>query len=252
MRLIGLFLWMLCTPALGQTVSITLAGNYPPYVTVEADGGASGFDGDLMGEVCRQNGWTCAYRVQNLDRALSEVSRGRTDVVIGGLAMTREREALGDFTCAYLHYPARSDTFFALALGTDASRTTVAVQGDSIQADAARDAGLRLREYSSNEQAIRSVLDGQNGASFGTGASLQIVPGASQRWVAVGLLPREPVGVGFLVSGSRPDVLDAINSSLATLHGTGFIRSQHRRWFPGEPLHQGGDPAWACSQALLN
>ena len=252
MRAIGLLLWMVCTPALGQTVSVTLAGSYPPYVTVAANGAASGFDVDLMGEVCRRNGWVCDWRVLNLEPALAEVSRGRTDVVIGGLAMTRERAALGDFTCAYLHYPARSDVFFAVDPRTDPGRATIAVQGDSIQADAAREAGLDVRDFASHEQAIRSVLEGRSGAYFGTGASLGTVPGASQRLVAVGQLPLEAAGVAFLVSEARPEVRAAIDRTLAALEASGFIRSQHGRWFPGEPLHPAGEAALACRQALIN
>jgi ABC-type amino acid transport substrate-binding protein len=252
MRLIGLILVMLGTPALGQPVSVTLAGSYPPYVTVEANGAAHGFDVDLIGEVCRRNGWDCTYRNLNLEQALQSVSGGRTDVVIGALAMTRAREALGDFTCAYLHYPVRSDVFFALDPRTDPGRTSIAVQGDSIHADAVQAAGLWVREFPSYDQAIRSVLDGQNGAYFGTGASLEIVPGASQRLVAVGQLRLEAAGVGFLVSEARPDVLAAINRTLADLEASGFLRAQHRRWFPGEPLHQGSEQANACRPALMN
>jgi ABC-type amino acid transport substrate-binding protein len=60
MRFLFIALLLCAGPALAQNVRIEGTGHFPPYLDTQS-GGMTGFDVEVMAEVCRRNGWSCSY-----------------------------------------------------------------------------------------------------------------------------------------------------------------------------------------------
>ena len=84
-----------------QPVVIGTDAPFPQYTYVDAAGEITGFERDLMDQVCRRAALDCSWQLANFDELIPGVMSGRFDVVLGGMAVTDERQALVDFTDPY-------------------------------------------------------------------------------------------------------------------------------------------------------
>jgi polar amino acid transport system substrate-binding protein len=70
-----------------------------PFVTKRSDGTYSGFSIDLWDEIARRNSWGTEYVWnETVGDLLKQVQDGRVDAGIAGISMTKEREAVLDFS----------------------------------------------------------------------------------------------------------------------------------------------------------
>ncbi len=181
MRSILFVFLFLASPAFGQNVRIAGTGEYPPYLMTQSGGGLTGFDVELMSEICSRNNFSCGFSSLTLERALSRVGNHRADVAMGGIGVSAEREAIADFTCPYLFFPARTEYFFAMIGQIDRSQSVIAVTGDSYQSQIVAANGFQVREFTTLSGAIDAVLSGQVDAVFGSRGSLTAFPSVSSR-----------------------------------------------------------------------
>jgi polar amino acid transport system substrate-binding protein len=70
-----------------------------PFVSKRPDGSYYGFSVDLWDEVARRNGWSTEYVWNDtVTDLLQQVQGGKVDAGIAGISMTKEREAIVDFS----------------------------------------------------------------------------------------------------------------------------------------------------------
>ena len=85
---------------------------YPPFVTrLESSGGFSGFDIDIMSEICYRLKKRCVFHAYRLDDILTLIEKNEIDVAIGGILITDTREKLINFSEPY----ATSELVFLVA-----------------------------------------------------------------------------------------------------------------------------------------
>lgn len=70
----------------------------PPFVIANGDGTYSGLAIELWEEAAADHGWRFQYREYDLDGLLDAVSSGKTDVGIGAITVTADREQRMDFS----------------------------------------------------------------------------------------------------------------------------------------------------------
>jgi len=235
MRVWAVLLWLcLCAPAAAQNVAVATTGTFPPYLFEEGDQ-FSGFDVDLMDEICRMNGYTCSYRAYPVRPGFEAVQLGEADVAIGGIGISAAREIYGFFTCPYRQGGAADVPVFALDASVDPQTARIAVLADSLSHQALIDGGYTAVPYETLIGAVSSVLAGETDAFYGNSDGLDLVDGAAEKMTLIGSISRQGSGVAFLVSAERPRLLAAINDSFAILHRNGGLQEIADRWFgPGQ------------------
>lgn len=234
MRLwVALFWLLMGGSAAAQTLTIATTGTFPPFLWEEGET-VSGFDIDLMDEICRRNGYDCEYRVYALMPGLEAVARGEADIALGGIGISGEREAFGDFTCPYEAGSISLVPIFATDPDIDLATARIAVLADSLSHRDLVALGYTAVPFPDLAEAITSVLTGQTDAYHGNPNSLSLVTGASDRLVQVGVVESSGTGPAFLVTSSRPRLLAMMNDTLSVLHRDGGLQDIADRWFePG-------------------
>jgi ABC-type amino acid transport substrate-binding protein len=227
-------LWcLLGAPAAAQDLVIATTGTFPPYLYEEGDS-FSGFDIDLMDEICRRNGFTCEYRAYAVLPGLEAVARGEADIALGGLGISTEREAYGTFTCPYRQGNVANVPIFALSPSVDPATARIAVLGDSLSHQALIGEGYTAVPFDDLASAITSVLNGETDAYHGNPNSLNLVEGAPDKLTQIGSVQGRGSGAAFLVSSARPRLVALLNDSFAILHRDGHLQEMGDRWFgPG-------------------
>lgn len=221
-----LFLFLLSPIASSQDVKVGIGEKYPPFTTGTLDG----FDYLLMAEICSLSQLECEFYIRPHNDLIAEVSNGKFDVAIGGIAATSERSKVAYVSCPYMSYSGRKEHFYARSSRIDLSKEKIAVVKGTIQKDAVEHEELNYVEFDKESDAIQAVLRNRAGAYFGTEASLKTVKQASQALRVVGSIQMPPVGVSLLISKSRPEILAIVNKSIEELLNEGFISKLHQRY----------------------
>jgi len=131
MRALAALLFCLtCGPVTAQSLVIATTGTFPPYLFEDGDR-PTGFDIDLMDEICAIHGFDCAYVIYPLREGLEAVANGHADVALGGIGATAEREVYGSFTCPYRTSGSSSTPIFARDPDIDLSTARIAVMADT-------------------------------------------------------------------------------------------------------------------------
>lgn len=252
MRVLATLLICLITGAASaQTLTIATTGTFPPYLFEEGER-PTGFDIDLMDEICRINRFECDYVIYPLREGLEAVQRGQADIALGGIGITEDREVYGDFTCAYRRSDFTSAPIFALDPNIDLSTARIAVMADTQLQVGLEAQGFTAVPYEDLEGAIRSVLSGETDAYHGNGNSLPLVDGAQEQLIVVGEVEGDGGGVGFLVAADQPRLLAIVNDSLGLLARDGALQEMADDWFGVGEFQPPEDMSINCGAMLTS
>ena len=248
---VWLLIWlMVAGPVAAQSLTIATTGTFPPYLFEDGDR-PSGFDIDLMDEICAIHRFDCAYVIYPLREGLEAVANGHADIALGGIGATVEREVYGSFTCPYRTSGSSSTPIFARDPDTDLSAARIAVMADTQSHAALVAAGYDAVPFVDLESAIRSVLEGDTDAYHGNTNSLPLVPGAADQLTIVGHIEDETGGgVAFLVSRSNPRLLAILNDSLGMLARDGQLQDIADIWFGEGGFAPPDDMSVTCGAML--
>ncbi|PKK84432.1 MAG: basic amino acid ABC transporter substrate-binding protein [candidate division Zixibacteria bacterium HGW-Zixibacteria-1] len=85
--------------------SVLLVGTdatYPPFELVNTDSGLpEGFDMDIIGAICRVNGWTPEFIITPFDGIIPGLKNHKYDCIISAMTITPQREASVSFSKSY-------------------------------------------------------------------------------------------------------------------------------------------------------
>jgi len=105
-----------------QQLQIGTSADYPPWESVEANGGIVGFDRDIGDEICKRLNASCNWQNQAYDGLLPGLQVGKFDLVISGVSINEERAQRVDFSAAYADAP----NAMVVVAGSDAAASQTA------------------------------------------------------------------------------------------------------------------------------
>ena len=73
----------------------------PPMTYIEDDGSLTGFEPDLLDEICKLVNCTVDWKIVAWDGIFAALAAGEYDLVVGGVVYTEDRDAIVDFTDPY-------------------------------------------------------------------------------------------------------------------------------------------------------
>jgi polar amino acid transport system substrate-binding protein len=157
---------------------------------------------------------------------------------MAGMSITDERDAVIDFTQAYL--PPTPSLYVALAgSDPDLENGVIAAQVNTIQAGHIAESGATLVEFATPDETIAAIRAGEADAVFADSDYLRpIVEQSGGELEVVG----EPVaiggGIGIGLRESDTDLKAALDGAIDSMKADGSLNPMIKKWF-GEEM-----PTW--------
>jgi polar amino acid transport system substrate-binding protein len=218
--------------AASEPVVVGTDAPFPSYTFVDAAGVITGFERDVMDEVCTRARLDCTWQLANFGDLIPGVMTGRFDVVLGGIAVTDERRQLVDFTASY--HSTDPEEWYIGRTGTPAPASAlIAVQAGTVHQSHLRDLGYRHIAFPTEPEVLSALGDGTVDLAFGPFQRREDVAGfmASHGidFLYSDMLPDE--GVGMAVCKGNHELLDALDAALAAMRNDGTLALLENRWF---------------------
>jgi ABC-type amino acid transport substrate-binding protein len=218
--------------ATSEPVVIATDAPFPAYTYVDDAGTITGFERDLMDEICLRAVLDCRWTQANFDRLIPGVIDGDYDVVLGGIALTPERRELVDFTVAY-HSTDPTEWYIGRPGAPEPSAALTGVQSGTMQAAHLRAMGYRHQVYSTEPEVLAALQDGRVDLALGpfeTRSDIRDFIDAN----GFDYLYSEPIpddGIAMAVCKGNGALLSTLNTAIAAIRRDGTLASLEDRWF---------------------
>ena len=218
--------------AASEPVVIATDAPFPAYTYIDDAGTITGFERDLMDEVCRRAVLDCRWQDANFDQLIPGVMAGEFDVVLGGIAVTSERREMVDFTEAY-HTTDPYEWYIGRPGAPEPAAALTAVQSGTMQEAHLRKMGYRLLSFSTEPEVLAALQTGQADLALGPFETRQEI----RDFVAENgfdYLFSEPIpdeGVAMAVCKGNDALLTTLNTALEGIRRDGTLASLETRWF---------------------
>jgi ABC-type amino acid transport substrate-binding protein len=218
--------------AASEPVAVGTDAPFPAYTFVDEAGVITGFERDLMDEVCARAALTCSWEITNFEELIPGVMSGRFDVILGGMAVTEDRRRLVDFTEPY-HLTDPEEWYIGRPGAQQPSAALTAVQSGTVHETHLRDLGYRFVSYPTEPEVLAALVDGTADLALGpfqTRSDIEAVMGANGlEFLYSDMLPDD--GVAMAVCQGNTDLLDSLNTALNAMRADGTIDALEDRWF---------------------
>ncbi len=215
-----------------DTVRMGTEGAYPPYNFINDAGEVDGFERELGDELCVRAALTCEWVVNDWDSIIPNLVSGNYDTIIAGMSITAERDEVIDFTQNYTQPDASA--YMALSADVNLSGAVIAAQTNTIQASFVAASGATLVEFSTPEETVAAVKNGEADAVLADKSYLVPVAEADN---SLGILAQQELiggGVGMGVRESDNDLRDKFDAAIASMKADGSLNALIAKWEVGE------------------
>lgn len=220
--------------ALAQDViRLGTEGAYPPYNFINDAGEIDGFEREFGDEICTRAGLTCEWVTNEWDSIIPNLVSGNYDVIIAGMSITDEREAVLDFSQDY--YPPTPSAYVGASDAVDVTTGVISAQVSTIQAAHVAESGATLMEFASPEETIQAVRDGEADAVFADyDYLLPVVEASGGELMFVG--DRVPLGggVGMGFRDSDDALRETFDTVITEMKADGTLNAMLVKWFGEE------------------
>jgi ABC-type amino acid transport substrate-binding protein len=220
------------TLASAEPVVVGTDGPFPAYVLVDAAGTITGFERDVMDEVCQRARLDCDWRLANFDQLIPGVMAGEFDVVLGGMAVTDERRALVDFTTSY-HGTDPTEWYIGRPGAPPPARALIAVQTGTVHESHLRKLGFRHLAFPTEREVLAALSRGEADLALGPFETrpdiAAFIDDNGLDFLYSDLIPDD--GVAMAVCKGNTDLLDSLNAALDSMRADGTLRAFETRWF---------------------
>ena len=215
-------------------LTMSTNASFPPYEMVADDGSFEGIDVEVAGAIAEKLGLELQVDDMGFDAALQAAQTGKSDMVMAGVTITEERQAVMDFSNSYANgvqvvivkegSPIQTvdDLANANMIGCQMGTT-----GYTFCSDTPENGGFgedRVTPYDDGAAAVQALMNGQIDA-------VVIDNKPAQEYVAAnpglkildGDFTNEDYAIG--VAKGNTALLDAINGALEELTNDGTIQS---------------------------
>ena len=221
-----------------DTITIGTTPFSPPFIITDNSNSFSGFDADLLNEICKRINAKCVYKqMPSFNDLFLSVQNGTVDLGIGGVTITLQRETEYLFSLPYLKSTAHYITLYGNDIHTlaDISGKTIGVaEGTIFQIMASAEFGnsVKIKTYDNLSQMLVALsdkdidvalLDGPNAIYWDANSNntYQIVGDA----IPLGL------GYGIMANKRLPDLVTKINQALLSMENDGSYLNIYNTYF---------------------
>lgn len=215
-----------------DTVRMGTEGAYPPYNFINDAGEVDGFERELGDELCVRAALTCEWVVNDWDSIIPNLVSGNYDTIIAGMSITAERDEVIDFTQNYTQPDASA--YMALSADVNLSGAVIAAQTNTIQASFVAASGATLVEFSTPEETVAAVKNGEADAVLADKSYLVPVAEADNSLVLLAQQELIGGGVGMGVRESDNDLKDKFDAAIASMKADGSLNALIAKWEVGE------------------
>jgi polar amino acid transport system substrate-binding protein len=218
--------------AASEPVVIGTDAPFPSYTYVDDAGVITGFERDVMDQVCSRAALRCDWELANFDQLIPGVMTGQFDVVLGGIAVTDERRAMVDFTAPY-HGTDPNEWYIGRPGALEPVAALVAVQSGTVQEAHLRQMGYRHVTFSTEPEVLQALVDEAVDLALGPFETRDDI----RTFVETNgfdYLYSEIIlddGVGMAVCKGNTDLLETLNTALDAMRRDGTLASLESRWF---------------------
>ena len=215
-----------------DTVRMGTEGAYPPYNFINDAGEVDGFERELGDELCVRAALTCEWVVNDWDSIIPNLVSGNYDTIIAGMSITAERDEVIDFTQNYTQPDASA--YMALSADVNLSGAVIAAQTNTIQASFVAASGATLVEFSTPEETVAAVKNGEADAVLADKSYLVPVAEADNSLVLLAQQELIGGGVGMGVRESDNGLRDKFDAAIASMKADGSLNALIAKWEVGE------------------
>lgn len=229
------------------SIRFLMSVDFPPFNFTDQNGRLTGFNVDLVREVCAQLKMAAKCQMQALpfDELEAAVEMGEGDAVVSGMAVTGSLRQRFSFSRPYMMLPARfvankNAKLQGPATTALASRKVGVIAGSRHQAMLkAFFPAITATEYKNYEELLDAVKTGTVDAVFADGLRLPFwVSGTASAGCCVlfdgPYMSDKFLGEGLTIMANDPEniLVPAFDQALATLSRNGKLDEIYRRYFP--------------------
>lgn len=218
--------------AASEPVVIGTDAPFPAYTYVDEAGVITGFERDLMDQVCNRAALSCTWELANFDQLIPGVMSGQFDVVLGGIAVTDERRMLVDFTDPY-HGTDPNEWYIGRPGAKEPAEALVAVQSGTVQEAHLRQMGYQHVSFPTEPQVLQALVQGEVDLALGPFETRQdindFVAGNGFDYLYSEVILDD--GVGMAVCRGNDSLLGSLNAALDSMRRDGTLASLENRWF---------------------
>jgi ABC-type amino acid transport substrate-binding protein len=220
------------TLAAGEPVIVGTDGPFPAYVFVDANGTITGFERDVMDEVCLRARLDCDWRLATFDQLIPGVMAGDFDVVLGGMAANEDRRRLVDFTQSY--YATEPEEWYIGRPGAPPPASALtAVQSGTVHEAHLKKLGLRHQAYPTEPQVLAALAEGRADLALGPFQTrtdiADFIQANGMEFLYSDLIHDD--GIAMAVCKGNP-LLQNLDAALSAMRADGTLATLEARWFP--------------------
>ena len=211
-----------------SVVRLGTEGAYPPWNFINDNGEVDGFERELGDELCKRAELTCEWVTNEWDSIIPNLVSSNYDAIIAGMSVTDERDEVIDFTQPYT--PPDPSFFVGMSEDVDLSGGVIAAQTATIQAAWVAESGATLVEFSTPDETIAAVKNGEADAVLADESFLKTAVDADSALMFVG----EPVsiggGVGMGIRESDGDLKAKFDAAIQSMKDDGSLNAMIAKW----------------------
>jgi ABC-type amino acid transport substrate-binding protein len=218
--------------AASEPVVVATDAPFPAYTYLDDAGTITGFERDLMDEVCARAALDCRWADVTFDQLIPGVMAGDYDVVLGGIAVTPERREMVDFTQTY-HATDPDEWYIGRPGAPGPAAALTAVQSGTMQEAHLRRMGYRHLIFTTEPEVLAALVAGQVDLALGpfeTRADIRdFIAEYGFDYLYSETIPDE--GVAMAVCKGNTALLASLNIALDGIRDDGTLASLENRWF---------------------
>jgi len=133
----GMLFTGLATAKDWTTVRVATEGAYEPWNSTLPNGEISGFEPELLKDLCTRIRLECKLQAQDWDGMIAGMNAGKFDMLMDAIVITPERQAIVDFSQPYAATQGVFVSATPAVISAAPSTQTVKLSGDQVQDQAA-------------------------------------------------------------------------------------------------------------------
>ncbi|WP_193142509.1 MULTISPECIES: transporter substrate-binding domain-containing protein [unclassified Meridianimarinicoccus] len=222
------------TVATADVVRMGTEGAYPPYNFINDAGNVDGFDVDVGNEACARANLTCEWVTNEWDSIIPNLVSGNYDTIVAGMSITAERDEVIDFTQNYA--PPDPSAYVAMSEDVDLNAGVIAAQTGTIQASHVAESGATLVEFSTPDETIAAVKNGEVDAVIADKGFLEpfVAEDADLMFVSEDVILGGGLGIGLRESDG--DLKATLDAAIQSMKDDGTLNELIQKWLPASAL----------------